>query len=92
MFTDIVGFTALMGASEEKALRFRRINREIHQQRIEAAGGTWLKEMGDGTMASFASYHDPHMDRIKREYPAFVEALNNLKLPPKLDLEGVIKL
>ncbi len=55
MFTDIVGFTALMGESEEKALRFRRINREIHQQRIEACGGTWLKEMGDGTMASFAS-------------------------------------
>lgn len=55
MFTDIVGFTALMGESEEKALRTRRINREIHQQRIEAAGGTWLKEMGDGTMASFAS-------------------------------------
>lgn len=55
MFTDIVGFTALMGESEEKALRYRRINREIHQQQIEAAGGTWLKEMGDGTMASFAS-------------------------------------
>jgi class 3 adenylate cyclase/TolB-like protein len=58
MFTDIVGFTALMGASEERALRTRRINREIHQQRIEAAGGTWLKEMGDGTMASFASITD----------------------------------
>jgi class 3 adenylate cyclase/TolB-like protein len=58
MFTDIVGFTALMGESEEKALRTRRINREIHQQRIEAAGGTWLKEMGDGTMASFASITD----------------------------------
>lgn len=58
MFTDIVGFTALMGESEEKALRNRRINREIHQQRIEAAGGTWLKEMGDGTMASFASITD----------------------------------
>lgn len=55
MFTDIVGFTALMGESEEKALRIRRINREIHQQRIEAHGGNWLKEMGDGTLASFSS-------------------------------------
>jgi TolB-like protein len=55
MFTDVVGFTALMGENEEKALRYRRINREIHQQKIEEAGGTWLKEMGDGTMASFAS-------------------------------------
>jgi TolB-like protein/class 3 adenylate cyclase len=53
MFTDIVGYTALMGESEEKALHTRRINREIHQQTIEAVGGIWLKEMGDGTMASF---------------------------------------
>jgi adenylate cyclase len=45
MFTDIVGYTALMGESEEKALHIRRINREIHQQQIEAACGTWLKEM-----------------------------------------------
>jgi hypothetical protein len=45
-FTDIVGYTALMGESEEKALHTRRINREIHQQQIEAVGGTWLKEMG----------------------------------------------
>jgi len=55
MFSDIVGFTALMGENEEKALRIRRINREIHLQQIEAVGGTWLKEMGDGTMASFAT-------------------------------------
>jgi class 3 adenylate cyclase/TolB-like protein len=58
MFSDIVGFTALMGESEEKALRNRRLNREIHQQKIEAAGGTWIKEMGDGTMASFANIND----------------------------------
>jgi len=55
MFTDIVGYTALMGEDEEKALHTRRINREIHQQKIEAMGGTWLKEMGDGTLASFST-------------------------------------
>jgi len=53
MFTDIVGYTSLMGESEEKALHIRRINCEIHQQKIEAVGATWLKEMGDGTLASF---------------------------------------
>jgi tetratricopeptide (TPR) repeat protein len=36
-------------------------------------------------------FSDPALDRIKSEYPPFVEALNNLKLPPKLDLEGLIK-
>jgi len=58
MFTDIVGYTALMGESEEKALEIRRRNREIHQQQIKAAGGSWLKEMGDGTMASFDTITD----------------------------------
>jgi tetratricopeptide (TPR) repeat protein len=36
-------------------------------------------------------FNDPMLDRIKSESPAFVEALNNLKLPPKLDLDGLIK-
>lgn len=36
-------------------------------------------------------FNNPVMDKIKRESPAFVEALNSLKLPPKLDLEGLIK-
>jgi len=58
MFTDIVGYTAMMGESETKTLDIRRRNREIHQQRIEASGGSWLKEMGDGTLASFTTITD----------------------------------
>jgi len=65
MFTDMVGFTALMGESEERALRARRINREIHLQQIEEVGGTWLKEIGDGTMASFVSITDALRAAIK---------------------------
>jgi len=34
----------------------------------------------------------PLLDKIKSEYPPFVDALNNLKLPPKPDLEGLVKL
>ena len=48
MFTDIVGYTAMMGASEEKAMEIRRRNREIHLQKIEKAGGKWVKEVGEG--------------------------------------------
>jgi hypothetical protein len=44
---------------------------------------------------SFGAYarlfSSPMLDRIKSEHPPFVVALNNLKLPPKLDLEGLIK-
>jgi len=36
--------------------------------------------------------NDPRFDKIKSEYPPFADALNKLKLPPKLDLEGLVKL
>ncbi len=32
-------------------------------------------------------YNLPDYDKIKKEYPPFLEALNNLKLPMKLSLE-----
>ena len=53
MFTDIVGYTALMGNDEEKAFQLLRKNREIQKPVIEAFGGQWIKELGDGVMASF---------------------------------------
>ncbi len=55
MFTDIVGYTALMGNNEQKAFDLLRLNREIHKPVIEAFGGQWIKELGDGVMASFPS-------------------------------------
>ncbi|NNE03358.1 MAG: adenylate/guanylate cyclase domain-containing protein, partial [Eudoraea sp.] len=55
MFTDIVGYTALMGKDVELGLDLIRKNRQIHKPLIEKYGGTWLKEMGDGTLASFTS-------------------------------------
>lgn len=53
MFTDIVGYTALMGKDVELGLELIRKNRQIHKPLIEKYGGIWLKEMGDGTLASF---------------------------------------
>ncbi len=55
MFTDIVGYTALMGQSEQKAFELLRKNREIQRPIIEELGGRWIKELGDGILASFAS-------------------------------------
>ena len=34
MFTDIVGYTALMGSDEDRAFEILSKNREIHQQLI----------------------------------------------------------
>ncbi len=58
MFTDIVGYTALMGSDEDKAFQVIRKNRRIHKTLIEKYKGEWLKEMGDGTLASFYSSSD----------------------------------
>jgi class 3 adenylate cyclase len=55
MFTDIVGYTALMGNNEKNAFELLRKNREIQKPVIEEFGGTWIKELGDGVMASFPS-------------------------------------
>jgi class 3 adenylate cyclase len=53
MFTDIVGYTALMGNNEQKAFELLRKNREIQKPIIEEFGGQWIKELGDGVLASF---------------------------------------
>jgi len=58
MFTDIVGYTALMGSDEDKAFKVLRKNREIHRPLIKKYRGKWLKEMGDGILASFNSPSD----------------------------------
>ncbi|MCK5281121.1 MAG: adenylate/guanylate cyclase domain-containing protein, partial [Cyclobacteriaceae bacterium] len=58
MFTDIVGYTALMGRDEEKGLALLRKNREIHKPLIEKHNGKWIKEMGDGMLAQFDSAYN----------------------------------
>ena len=55
MFTDIVGYTALMGSDEDRAFGILKINREIHRQQLEKFNGTLIKEMGDGMLTSFDS-------------------------------------
>jgi len=58
MFTDIVGYTALMGKNEKKALALLHKNREIQKHCIVKYNGRWLKEMGDGTLSSFKTITD----------------------------------
>ncbi len=61
MFSDIVGYTSLMGKDERKAFDYIRKNRRIHWRLIKKYKGRLLKEMGDGMLASFSS----SMDAIK---------------------------
>ena len=58
MFTDIVGYTTLMGNDEEKAFQWLQKNRELQRPVIEQHNGRWIKELGDGVLASFHSVSD----------------------------------
>jgi adenylate cyclase len=58
LFTDIVGFTAMMGAEEDKALKVIDKNRQIQKQVIRKHRGKWLKEMGDGSLVIFYTATD----------------------------------
>ena len=58
MFTDIVGYTSLMGRDEQKAFDILKKNREIQKPLIKRYNGTWIKELGDGMLASFNTVTD----------------------------------
>ena len=65
MFTDIVGYTALMGKDEHKAFALLNKNRQLQKSFIEAFSGRWIKEIGDGVMASFTTVSDAVHAAIK---------------------------
>nr|MBA4139956.1 adenylate/guanylate cyclase domain-containing protein [Segetibacter sp.] len=65
MFTDIVGYTALMGEDEQKAFELLDKNRQLQKPLIEQYDGTWIKELGDGVMASFHTVSDAVYAAIK---------------------------
>ena len=65
MFTDIVGYTALMGRDESKAFEFLNKNRHIQRPIIEQNNGRWIKELGDGVLASFTTVSDAVTAAIK---------------------------
>ena len=65
MFTDIVGYTALMGRDELKAFELLEKNRQIQKPIIQQYNGKWIKELGDGVMASFNTVSDAVNAAIK---------------------------
>ena len=65
MFTDISGYTGLMGNDEQKAFDILKKNRELQKPIIEKFNGRWIKELGDGVMASFNTVSDAVNAAIK---------------------------
>lgn len=58
MFTDIVGYTALMGSDESAAFEALAKNRSIQKPLIKSFNGRWVKELGDGVLATFTTATD----------------------------------
>lgn len=65
MFTDIVGYTALMGNDEKHAFILLNKNRQLQKPIVGSFDGRWIKEIGDGTMASFNTVSDAVHAAIK---------------------------
>jgi class 3 adenylate cyclase len=57
-FSDIVGFTALMGADEAATMEILEANAAIHREAFGAQRGRLLRDLGDGMLASFDSASD----------------------------------
>ena len=58
MFTDIVGYTELMGDDEQGAFELLKNNRLLQKPLIGQYGGKWIKELGDGILATFSTVTD----------------------------------
>jgi TolB-like protein/lipoprotein NlpI len=65
MFTDIIGYTALMGNDEQKAFDLLNKNRNIQKPIIKEFNGKWIKEMGDGAIATFPTASDALRAAVK---------------------------
>ncbi len=60
-----------MGEDEQKAFELLRKNREIQKPIIEEFGGKWIKELGDGVMASFSAASNAVYAAIKIQEACF---------------------
>jgi adenylate cyclase len=57
-FSDIVGYTRLMGKDEDAAFELMKQNLEIHKKVLSEYRGKIIKELGDGILAVFENAAD----------------------------------
>lgn len=80
MFTDIIGFTKMMGSDSIKALNLVSDNRALQKPLIEQHDGKWLKEMGDGVLASFTSSYNAVICAIAIQQNANKDLKNKIRI------------
>jgi len=55
MFTDIVGYSALVNRDEQRALGLLEMHRQLLRRELDAYGGEIVDTIGDGNLATFPS-------------------------------------
>jgi class 3 adenylate cyclase/pimeloyl-ACP methyl ester carboxylesterase len=58
MFSDVAGYTLIMGRDEDKAIRALADHRELLRKLLPMFNGRLIGEIGDGTLSSFHSALD----------------------------------
>ena len=59
VFSDIAGYTAMMGEDEERAVRALERSRALVRAGVQKHGGQLIEEIGDGTLSKFDSAAGP---------------------------------
>ena len=80
MFTDIVGYTALMGKDEQKAFELLDKNRQVQKPIIEQYNGRFIKELGDGILSSFPTVSDALFTAITIQKTCFASKELSLRI------------
>ncbi|NQT63859.1 MAG: tetratricopeptide repeat protein [Candidatus Marinimicrobia bacterium] len=80
MFTDIAGYTKAMSADEESALKTLRKKRSILRPLISDCNGTFVKEIGDGTLSYFPSAIDAATCAVKLQQATYDDDDMNLRI------------
>jgi adenylate cyclase len=88
MFSDVVGYTALMGRDEQEALRALDAHRGVLRTLLPRFNGRIVGEVGDGTLCSFHSAIDAV--NCAREVQARAEENPELKLRIGIHLGDVV--
>ena len=88
LFTDIVGYTSIMGKDENKALEFLEQNRHIQKKLIRKYRGKWLKEMGDGSIAIFYTASEAVL--CAKEIQDEINAKTSIKLKMGIQISEVV--
>jgi len=80
MFTDIAGYTESMSKSESKTLNLLEKKRSILQPLIKEYKGTFVKEIGDGTLSYFESAVNAATCAVKLQETTYDDKEMNIRV------------